>query len=172
MADKPITFSITERITLANQFRILTKIDPDYAHHYSLEDKIKILEGGFEGQYGQIYGRFMENHLSPEDCKLVEKTMLLHSWLMDWEGKTNIDVSEFRQVQFDVNNETDHYSFAKFLYERSPEGYQGVIGVVDAHRPTLHRWRRMVKAWEDKQYSTDSEADVSSIITAGTSTTE
>jgi len=167
VSDSASYFSLTDRINLANQFRILERLDPEQAKEHA--KKAEILESGFEGQYGVIFGRFEEKYLSAEDCILVEKTLLLHSWLMDWKDKTNIDVSEYSQALFDANSETDYLSYGQFLYNNAPYGYPGVTDVVNAGHPTIHRWRKMVDAWENREHRTNTEADVSRIITAGLS---
>lgn len=167
VSNSPSPFTLNDRISLANQFRILEKLDPDQAKDHA--KKAEILESGYEGQYGVILGQFEANYLSAEDCRLVEKTLLLHSWLMDWNDKANIDVSEYSQVLFDANSESDHLSYGLFLYNNAPCGYPGVTDVVNAGHPTIHRWRKMVDAWENREHKTNTEADVSRIITAGLS---
>src|SRR5688572_23486558 len=118
MSEVQNAFSLVERITLAKQFRILEKLDHANAAEYGR--KAEILEQGLEGQYGAIYGRFAENRLSTDDCRLVEKILLLHSWLSDWSDESSVDVSEFHQVGFDANSEWHHLKYAQFLYDLNP----------------------------------------------------
>jgi uncharacterized protein YfbU (UPF0304 family) len=166
MTEDAQAFSIMERLFLANQYRILEQVDPDNAVEHAR--RAEILESGFEGQYRTIMNRFEENRLSGEDCAFVEDILVMCSWLQDHKGMSNLDVSEFEQVGFDANNEWEHLRYASFLFKDHPQGYPGIKGVVDVHRPTLGRYRRMVDAWRQAQNMPNlTEADIARILTTG-----
>lgn len=155
-----------ERLMLANQYRILTKVDPEYATFYRLDEKIDILEGGYEGQYGFVLGSFPENSLSPDDCRLVQDVLAMSSIIMDLKGTSNVDFGDFEQVEFDANNEGDFLSYAEFLLKYNGSGFPGVTGVVNAHHSTLPMHRARVAEWKKlgKQPGELTEADVAKII--------
>jgi uncharacterized protein YfbU (UPF0304 family) len=169
MVEMP-SFNITplERLMLANQFRILTKVDPDYARYHRLDEKIEILEQGFEGDYGFILEGVSENRLSPDNCQLVRDIMIMTSTMLDLKGKTNIDLGEYDQVGFDSHSEGEYASYAEFLLKRNPAGYPGISDVVDVHHPMVDRYKKMVVAWrKTARPSRLNEGDVARIITSG-----
>jgi uncharacterized protein YfbU (UPF0304 family) len=158
--------SPVQRLMLANQFRILAKVDPEYAHEYSLDEKIEILEQGFEGEYGKILNRFEENRLSDEDCELVHDVLVMTSTFLDLKGETTIDLGDFEQAGFDNNQEYHHLAYARFLLERNPGGFPGIEDAVDVHHPTLDRYRKMFAEWKKSKHPASlTEADVARIMT-------
>jgi len=48
----PKTLTITERQILANQFRILSKLEDDTEYY---EKRAEIVENGYTGQYGEVF---------------------------------------------------------------------------------------------------------------------
>ena len=164
-----VTLSPVERLMLANQFRILNAVDPDYASFMDLEKKIEALESGFEVEYASVLGRFGEDTLASEECLLVNDMMLLATWLLEYKGKTSLKVEEFAHLGFDGNNEAEHLAYARFLYKHHGEdkGFPGVKAIFNSHHQTLPRYRRMVAEWIARGRDTATEADVAAILAAG-----
>src|SRR5215216_3904809 len=142
-----IELSPVERRILSNQYKNLSILDPKEATYCHWQEFIDILEGGWEGHYGRVLAGVFENRLSSDACQLVADVLTMHSCLMDVHGKSNADVSEFAQVGFDGNNESDHLALARANFERHPTDFPGITGVYDNHRPNLNRYRAMVAAW-------------------------
>lgn len=164
--DDATGFSVTQRLFLSNQYRILEKVDPDNSVEHVR--KAVILESGFEGHYQSITNLLVENRLPADECWFVAEIMLMCSWLQDHKGLSSLDVSEFEQVGFDANNEWHHMQYASFLFDANTGGYPGIDSVVDVHHPTLDRYRRMVAAWKRANNLPHlTEADVARILSSG-----
>ena len=159
--------SPTERLILANQYRILSTAAPREANY---EEFIEILENGYEGEYDRVLAHVEPNRLSAEDCALVNDTLLMMSWLLHYRRKSNAKLDEFVRPGFDANTEHDHLSYARFLFKRAGRrGFPGIKGVVDSHGPRLERYRSMVKAWQaSKDLLELTKADIDRILAAGT----
>lgn len=156
-----------ERRILANQYRILSAVNPDEAAHYEYDKIIEVLESGFEAEYGRVLNRVEENLLSVEECQFIGDVLVMISTMLDLYGETNANLAQFQQVGFDVISEFQQKKYADFLFNDHPGGLPGIRSIVDSHHPTLTRYRSMVEAWKRSEQPRHlTEADVARILTA------
>jgi uncharacterized protein len=158
-----------QRTVLANQYRILEKLDPDGGWGR----RLKVVEGGFELQYD-----FEDsNVLTEEDCGEVGDILnlfrvLRYSYrdLPDAEKK-GIEPRELKFSGFDGNDpkEGRYLAYTRFLWddgqftESKDDGSDGG----NSHSPMLEVYRRMVAAHQgSKVFSEPTREDIVRILEA------
>ncbi len=154
-----------DRIILANQCRILQKVDPDNESEY--RRALEILDNGYESEYGTIGGILIEP--VPENvCEEVHSILGLYRSLSNGykqlSDKTGIDAKDVEFRGFDGNNESDHLSYAQFL---ASEGKYEESRVVNSHSQVLGMYRRMLAEFEQAEPKYPLEkADIQRILAA------
>jgi uncharacterized protein YfbU (UPF0304 family) len=145
-----ITLSKIERLMLANQFKILSVLDPDEAEYY---DRVReALNDGFVSAYQDAFNQIYDG-LSREDCRLVNDAFCVYDAIQRSYKKltdTNgIEESAVGFPGFDGNNETSFMAYAEFVRER--EGRFDYLIVdsdgMNSHWPYVGKYRRMVEIW-------------------------
>lgn len=154
-----------DRVILANQFRILQKVDPDNESEY--RRAIEILDNGYESEYGSIGGILIEP-VPQNICEEVHGILGLYRSLSDGykqlSDKTGIDAKDVEFRGFDGNNESEHLSYAKFL---ASQGKYEESSVVDSHSQVLGIYRRMLAEFEQVEPKYPLErADIQRILAA------
>ena len=143
----PKTLSITERQILANQFRILSKLEKDDTQLYSL--KIQILEQGYRRHYDKIFN-VTPTEACEEICKETVEILSMFRYifnaiplLSDHEIES-IDFFKLRFKGFDSENDA-HYHYAKFLIEKLEEWQEHRDMYLDSHDPeTIEEYRKIL----------------------------
>lgn len=143
----PKTLSITERQILANQFRILSKLEKDDTQLYSL--KIQILEQGYRRHYDKIFNVAV-TEACEEVCKETVEILSMFRYifnaiplLSDHEIES-IDFFKLRFKGFDSENDA-HYHYAKFLIEKLEEWQEHRDMYLDSHDPeTIEEYRKIL----------------------------
>jgi hypothetical protein len=145
MAD--LTLDRKDRLILANQYRILKKIDPDEGDFY--QRSLEILENGYEREYERLTTGIYEDTMSAEECEEVHLILGMFRRLSysykELGDKSGIEADDLRFHGFDGNNEDKYLSYGTFLnslgkYEESE--------VIDSHMPSLEMYRRMLAEFE------------------------
>lgn len=164
-----IQISPVERLLLANQFRILSKLDEEYAKYNDLEDKIHILEKGLEGAYGEVLGELAEQTMSAEEMRFVNDVLLMMSAVLEFEdGLEDYRLDRVRQVGFDGNNEPRQLSYAEYLFNNPRNRFEGVTDVVNSHSPTLIWYKGMLEAFhEESQLGAFNRESAKRVLDAG-----
>lgn len=108
-----IKLTLTERLILANQYKILSNIDTKFADNY--DSQLKIVEGGFEGLYPTLFEHISKtNH----DKSIVDETYAILEMYRNIEpGISNSKVPGAVKLKFqgfDANND-DHYLIMSIL---------------------------------------------------------
>ena len=137
-----------ERAILANQFRILEKLDSDQADMYS--NNAEILEGGYEGLYSKALGSISSNTHSEEEYKEIVDILDLYRWInlsinsLTQAQKDEINLEKANFPGFDAN-EGEHYSQVVLMVK------MGMYGELDEHNLNSHdalsmtKYRNMMK---------------------------
>ncbi len=108
----------TERLILANQFRILSHLEEDDSHSI----KVSILENGYEVQYHKIF-QGISDALPEESGREIHE--ILSMFRMIDNAKVRLTNEQKNQVArlsfvgFDHNNEATEYLFMMFLIEEA-----------------------------------------------------
>ena len=118
---KPKQLTFTERLILANQFKILSIIDKNDSdsHKYCEE----IVTHGYEGFYGELYTE-IQNPILEEIC--TETCNILNMYrevenaiaLLNDDEKEKVDLEKINFQGFDANNDR-HFGFMTFLVDKS-----------------------------------------------------
>lgn len=115
----PKTLTLTERLSLANQFRILSKLEND-SEYYAL--KAEILENGLTGLYGKVFNELSEeidNKTCDETHSIFQMFMNISNALLELkeEEKNSLNIEKLTFQGFDANNDK-HYSYAHFMIDK------------------------------------------------------
>lgn len=157
-----------ERLSLANQFRILQGLHKDDSylvkHYQHLEE---IVHRGYENLYYEIFDGLWKP-MPDEDSAEVIDILCMHRALYDSLGATpnpeELDKVKFQG--FDANNESEYLSFARFITADGDKFSE--IQIFNSHCPTLARYRRMLAEWRRLGSNARlSKAQVESILEAG-----
>jgi uncharacterized protein len=147
-----MTLSKTERLTLANQYRILAVIDQLNARSY--ERYVEALESGYESAIADLFDPIFDG-LNTDACSFVINVMAMHDALQrsqtalgEASTATTNDV-KFRG--FDGNNETEYMAYARFVvqHEQRFTYLEPIGGDFNSHMASLSRYRPMLAAWID-----------------------
>jgi uncharacterized protein len=134
-----------ERMTLANQFRILRKIDPDTDHY---QQYAEILDSGYEGLYGRIFEHQSDplpKEVSDEVYDIFDMYRALDRAYESGIAKPDGHCSEFSG--FDGNNDK-HFGVASFILQDLNLYSELQKCPMNSHsQAELHRYRRMLAVW-------------------------
>lgn len=163
MSERALT--VKDRMILANQYRILEKVDPDNAESY--HRAVKILEQGYELDYESIDGLIDRNTVSVEKCREVYDILDMYLRLGDSYNKlgdkTGIEARDIQFPGFDGNNEGEYLSYGEFLH--SQRKYEE-LPMRNSHLPSLDIYRRMLEAFQQFKNKPLAKADIQTIIAA------
>ncbi|HEX3682227.1 MAG TPA: YfbU family protein [Bryobacteraceae bacterium] len=140
--------SKVERLILANQFRILEKIDPDEARDSQMA--LEILRNGYTLDYESLVSHF-DKEVSEATCREVRDILDLYRALKKAlrelpEGTLTEKEATFKG--FDGNEETEHYSYVLFLIEVQRKWGESATAELNSHCPMLERYRPMLEQWK------------------------
>lgn len=142
----------TERLILANQYEILSKLeDNDYGRQYykQLSDNLK---SGYKWLYEDHF-QCLSDVLDEDDAELVVKTLSLYRTLKnnydDLEDKSVIDEMSITFKGFDGNNEGRLMRFTQALKEN--DRFTDIIekGQLNSHSPKKKQYRKMLSNWKE-----------------------
>ena len=162
-----------ERVMLINQYRILSKINPNEANYY--EELIEILENGYSVFYSMI-DDFVYDEAPVEEGKFVLDILQLYRMIDDYiRDNEEHPFKEHHWIPFkgfDGNNEFRYMSFARFLILNQgkfteQKKFFSANDSLNSHTRTVDKYRRMMDRWEecDDKYNL-SEEDISQILDA------
>ena len=118
-----MNLSYVERVMLANQYKILSLLDPNNADEYDMVREA--LEHGYESYYSDAFARVVyEGELSSDDIRLVKHAMDLYGALQrSYDKLEDEDKAEIREERldfpgFDGNHETKFLTYSEFVVEK------------------------------------------------------
>ncbi|KAB0653898.1 YfbU family protein [Acinetobacter bohemicus] len=142
----------TERLILANQYKILSKLsDNDYERDYNQQLSDNLLSG-HKWLYEDHF-QIISDDLADEDTDLVVETLSLYTTLRnnydDLDDKTVIDEHKITFLGFDGNNESELMTFTKALKEN--DRFTRIIekGLTNSHSPMRHKYQTMLNKWKE-----------------------
>lgn len=142
-----IQLTLTERLILLNQYRILQKLDPDDKTWAELE---KVLSSGYAGEYGRMLDGIDPHEMSSEQCAWVRHVLDMFRALHVPELKLNKD--DIRFPGFDGNEEGEQYSYMLHLREtrRWPESLHpdDPSYNLNTHTPVSDVYNEMLEIWD------------------------
>lgn len=142
----------TERLILANQYKILSKLsDNDYERDYNQQLSDNLLRG-HKWLYEDHF-QIISDDLADEDSDLVVETLSLYTTLRnnydDLDDKAVIDEHKITFLGFDGNNERELMTFTKALKEN--DRFTRIIekGLTNSHSPMRQKYQKMLNKWKD-----------------------
>lgn len=143
-----ISLSLTERLVLANQFRILAALNPSESD--DCKDLIEVLERGFSAEYSRVFTRFHREGLGQEDCNYVSEVLEMFWNLQDaydqLGNKAGLDDRDVRFPGFDGNNENAFLQYAKHLCKSGFRGFRSSSSM-NSHSQTTRRYGLMLERY-------------------------
>ena len=142
--------TLTERVTLANQFYILSLIDKQNADDH--ENKAEILTSGYTGLYDRIFDSFSEADpasVTTEAIDIMEMFWVLKNNIeaLKPEDRTQLNLPALTFDGFDGNHDP-HYSQAKFIVKRLGLFEELKKHGMNSHsRSSLPKYRRMLSVY-------------------------
>jgi hypothetical protein len=151
-ATMPISLELSDkdRLILANQYEILSKLDQNESESYT--QLAKALRDGHKWLYDFSLQNMLSENLSDADAKHVLDIAAIYGNLKDsynqLSDKTGIEKRLLDFPGFDGNNEIELLSFAKALVENGR--YSETLGpeVKNSHMPTTELYGRMIAKWK------------------------
>jgi len=147
-----VKLSKVERLILANQYRILARLDESNAGWF--ERMREALESGYEAVYSGLFDAIFDG-LSAEQCSFVIRTMDMYSALQRsytaLADKSGIDERNGKFPGFDGNNETEHMGYAEYVLEQEERftGLQLGGDRFNSHTRSIPRYRAMLAVWRE-----------------------
>jgi uncharacterized protein YfbU (UPF0304 family) len=135
-----------ERLLLANQFRILGRLDPSSAAY---KEACEVLESGFALEYGELVSNF-DSDLSEEKCREVRDILEMFRALQNALHQLppgSVKAHDVTFQGFDGNEEGAQHAYARFLIETQGKWRESKIPDLNAHWPRLGAYRAMCNAW-------------------------
>lgn len=159
-----------ERVMLANQYKILSLLDPDQAEWY--EEVREALEQGFESHYmealhqtasSEVFGQD-KSSLANDAMSLYHALQVSYDRLEDSE-KADIHEAHLDFIGFDGNDEGEFCAYARFRVEREGGfGHLRFAGARDgehegpytherynSHSPMTDAYRKQIERWKQNQ---------------------
>jgi uncharacterized protein YfbU (UPF0304 family) len=114
-----MALSKTERLILANQYRILEVMVPDEAKYFA---KVReALQAGYASAYEGIFDH-IDDGLSEEECRFVEDTLAVYDALQlcydNLPDKSGMDEGLLKFPGFSSNYEARHLGYCEFVVKR------------------------------------------------------
>lgn len=141
-----LQLSKKDRLLLMLQYKILAKLDSEYAELH--ERNAAIVENGCEHDYHELLGGFPEPigaDVSDEVLAILQMFLSIQESYHDLEDTSGIDEWQIQFLGFDGASETDHMRYARFVIEQGGP-YSEIVqnDRFDSHVPMLKRYRDML----------------------------
>ena len=143
---------LKDRIFLSNQYKILSKLNPEESSYY--DNLVKILEYGYELHYNELEQNFSEE-FSKQKSKFVLDILEMYSIMclsLKNDKNINIEQNEIDFRGFDGNHEWEYINYAiYFLYDldryrelHKEDNYR----YYNTHSRTLDKYERMLEKYK------------------------
>lgn len=141
----------SERLILANQYRILTFVDPKNAKSY--ERAQEALESGYESAINTLFDPIFDG-LSESECSFVIRVMAMYDALQRSQStlgaNAGVTKEEVQFPGFDGNHETEYMAYARYVIQHEDRfTYLEPVGSdFNSHMPSLALYRAMLREWQ------------------------
>ncbi len=141
--------SRTDRLILANQYRLLALLDKPDADTYN--KYVEILREGFETEYSHFFQEIDEDILISADAHEVFEVMNMFRALkygyQNLDDKSGIDSYPITFHGFSGNDEGKQWAYAQYL--QANQRYTDIgEGDLNSHSPEMDTYRRMLPEWQ------------------------
>jgi len=157
--------SLTERLILANQYRILELIDEGNTKFYKKAQKI--VREGWELDYGDLTLAVDQDPFPREKCDEVRRILFMFQALGDsftaLDDTSGLKESAVRFQGFDGNNEPHHLGYLRFLLEYEGDWTSTLVPAdPDSHHLTLNRYHDKLARFNEVM---DTREDAAGLLT-------
>jgi uncharacterized protein YfbU (UPF0304 family) len=155
------TLSKVERLMLANQLRILEKLDSENADAYKKDRDIIV--HGYTIEYEDVFTDIYDE-MSVEECRYVYDVLDLYRVLISsydkLKDKQGLTLDDVKFLGFDGNNESKRWAFAEHL-KKEGRWTETLTGGLNSHSmSTMSLYPKMLKRFEPiRQQILDSHSD-------------
>lgn len=149
-----------DRLILVNQYKILASLNKDDEKHY--QEKIEILENGYEKLYQSLFVNFSEKTLSIDECSFVMNVLEMYGTgitlsFNNLKNKT-LTSDDIRFPGFNTNEEFKYYSFALYWLETLDNRYGEIKEISNGNYKgignNMKKYEKMIDKWKSfKKYS-------------------
>lgn len=141
--------SVTERLMLSNQYRILERLYPDEAESYARFQRI--LESGYEIHYNDLAPWGTEPPISRVEAKEALDILSMYQDMQhcfdNLADKSGIDADDIVFPGFDGNNDINKLSYTRYAVEECGR-FSGLrYRDLDAHAPVTEPHERMLEEY-------------------------
>ncbi len=150
----------TERVILANQYRLLEILAPDGESDYFAQRR-EIVEKGYAIHYSEIDQWFYEE-MEPEASREILDILNMFRALTNAAGRKLSVGAKLRFEGFDGNEESSEFGYVIFLVETLKRFTEINANELNSHWPMLGRYRAMLAEWrecKEKYELTQAEID-------------
>lgn len=144
--------TLTERMILANQYRILGLLDPSAADHYDLNEKI--VTRGYTKSYWQLENDIEKEPMSEATGEFVYEILEMYRAIFDSNqalpSAAQLDAGVVSFRGFDGNHESELKSYATFLLNDC-DLYRELHNAdhsYNSHAPMWPRYEAMTLHWQ------------------------
>lgn len=164
---KTETINTVQRQLLANQFRILAKLEDDQSHL----TKAEIIENGYSGRYWEVFNGLSEEVPAPI-CQETEEILNIFRVLrnriaeLSDQEKRDLNLRKISFDGFDANHSEGHHGYFVFMVEELGSWQEVKDGPFNSHSSaSIDRYRRIVSLFEKLGgYRSFSKSDLASLI--------
>ena len=143
----PKTLSVVERQILANQFRILERIEDDKDYYRT---KAEILENGFAGRYYEIF--LVSNEEIPfEICRETSEILNMYRRIgnsiatLSEQEKEKMDLDKIKFEGFDGSSD-QHYHYMEYMVENLNLWKEHKGNYLKSHSSfSIEKYRKLLK---------------------------
>lgn len=154
--------SLEQKLILANQYEILKRVDPAQEQHYGL--LLTCLYEGYYQDFENLIPHF-DQPLKEEVRKEVRDILEMFRALYPPQYHAAKITPPAIFAGFDGNEESAHYSYARFLLEERDLWRESKTGDYNTHSNVLADYRKMLEEWEiSKDKFRLTEDDISRIV--------
>ena len=146
----PKTLTITERQILANQFRILSKLEDDTEYY---EKRAEIVENGYTGQYGEVF-LVDQEETDYNICRETHDILNMFRYISNSipnltdEERESLNLDKLTFKGFDANND-EHYHYASFMIEKLGKWAEHKEMYLNSHNSmTISAYRKMLPVYK------------------------
>lgn len=141
-----------QRLLLSNQFKILSKIDPENKDYYL--EALDIVENGYKIFYSSFL-EHLDDEMSEETGEFVLDVLDLY-YAVELYKSSGGDLNGLRETTFsgfDGNKETGHMAFTRFLIEKQNKfaelaKLKSKTDNYNSHRPMISTYTKLVEKWK------------------------
>ena len=146
-----------DRLILVNQYKILASLNKTEEKYF--QEKIEILENGFEKLYPSLIENFSAEALSEKDCNFVMDVLEMYGTGITLSFNNlkskSLTLDDIRFPGFNTNDEIKYYTFILYwletlnryaeIQEISDGNYRGIGNIVNKYVKMIDKWKSFGK---------------------------